>query len=240
MPNARSTYEAKALLATIPNDRAELFIGYSVPAVGSGWREGHRAQMRQRADRPISRSIWTRGTEETSSVVIDIAECASSAEAIDELMERLDENELARLDPGPPGLGHAAFAHPRGVPAALFFARANLTISIVSKGTDSRSIDDWVAAISAELEVEARDGPTRLEISRGDSAPDGRITLRYRLPWQPGPTTWFKFVSVGTTIARGRGAGELLLGAASGKVSLRAWAVEPGRETQRGSFEAQL
>jgi hypothetical protein len=239
MPNARSTYDAKALLATIPADRAELFIGYSASAGSIGWRERHRTQMQERADRPVSRSIWTRGTEESSSVVIDIAECASSAEAIDELMERLDENELARLEPGPRGLGPAAFAHPRGIPAALFFARANLTISIVSQGTDTRAIDAWVAAISAELEVDARDGPTRLDISRGDTA-DGRVTMRYRLPWQPGPTTWFKFVSVGTTIARGRGAGELLLGASSGKVSLRAWAIEPGRETQRGSFEAQL
>jgi hypothetical protein len=126
------------------------------------------------------------------------------------------------------------------MPAALFFARGNLTISIVSKGTDSRAIGEWVAAIRADLDVDASDGPTRLELSRGDAAPDGRMRVRYRLPWQPGPTTWFKFVSAGTTVERGRAAGELLLAPSGRQVSLRGWAVEPGRETQRGLFEGQL
>ena len=235
--DVRSTYDAKSLLAGLPSDRGELFIGYTASIESDEWRERFRQSLSERPGRIIWRSIWGRADQPDLGVVIDVVECASAADAIDELMERLAENQLAKLERGPDELGPAAFAHPNEAPPALFFARANLVISIVSQGRDDGLVDTWLKSILGDLDLEPRDARPGIEIEPGDKVDTGGRFLRYRLPWKLGPTGWFKFVSEGATLERGKDPGELLLGPSKQPITLRGWALEQGREPHEGRFE---
>ena len=230
----RSIYNAKDLIAGLPSDRGELFIAYTAAIGPDRWRERFRQSLSERPGRIISRSIWERTDQPDLSVVLDVIECASAVDAIDELMERLAENQLAELDQGPDVLGPAAFVHPKEAPPALFFARANLVISIVSQGRVKSLVDTWMRLILDDLDHEPKSAQPGIQFESGDKTDTGAMVLSYRTPWKLGPGGWFKFISEGATLERGDGPAELLLGQA---LKLRAWAQEQGREPLEGRFE---
>jgi hypothetical protein len=152
-------------------------------------------------------------------------------------MERLDENQLQELDRGPERLGATAFRHPPKLPPALFFAHANLVVSIVGHASADAAVDAWLEHILQDVEgvpKAARRG-LELELHRAESN-DVRV-VRYSLPWQLGDEGWFKFAAQGATLERAQRAGELRLGRSKGKVSLRGWAIERDKEPYAGSLE---
>jgi hypothetical protein len=86
-------------------------------------------------------------------VLIDVTECSSPLDALDALLERLAGNQLAVLPKGPSELGFAAYQHPDDAPPAVFFARSNLFIAVVSFGSIPSAVLPW-----ADMVVQAMEG----------------------------------------------------------------------------------
>lgn len=248
MADVRSIYDAKGLLEAMPSGRGELFIGYTGPADVQGWLARRHETLPGRPGRPVARSVWARSSESAASLIVDVAECTSAADAIDELMERLDENELAELVRGPDALGRAAFMHPPGVPGGVFFARANLVVSIVSQGEVKEAVDDWIAQVQRNLDLEPEQATDGITLTRGESSDESGVELHYRLRYDIGPSGWLKFVALGATLERAEaeaGTRErtgtergIVVRVSAPSFTVRAWAIEPGREPQQGRFEA--
>jgi hypothetical protein len=70
---------------------------------------------------------------------------------MEELLERLAGNQLARLDEGPRELGFAVFQHPAGVPPAIFFARDNMCITVASFGSQPAGVIPWAERLVQAL-----------------------------------------------------------------------------------------
>ena len=169
--------------------------------------------------------------------MVEVAECASAQDAVDDLMETLAENQAALLDPGPESLRPSAFQHPKQAPAGLFFARANLRISIIAQSKASEGVDEWLGLIQQDLDLTPSDARDGLEI-RSAKTQDDTARLSYRLPWNVGPQGWFKFVSQGAPIERSEKPGELLLGPSQAGITVQGWVLERGRESYMGEFKS--
>ena len=233
----RTQYKAKEILASIPSDRGELFIGYRPAAKPGRWREQFHQTLERQPGRRLSRSVFEIAGSTKGSVVVEMVECASARDAVEDLMETLAENQAAALDPGPESLQPAAFRHPEQAPAGLFFARANLRISIMSQSKASDDVDEWLGLIQQDLDLAPRDARDSLEIRSGDTQDDA-ARLNYKLPWKVGPEGWFKFISKGASIERGEKPGELVLGPSKAGVTVQGWVLERGRESYKGEFKS--
>ena len=232
----RTQYKAEEILASIPFDRGELFIGYR-PVVASGtWNEQFHQVFDRQPGRRLSRSVFEITGNTKGGIVVEVAECASVRDAVEDLMDVLDENELAALDPGPEFLQPAAFRHPQQAPDAVFFARANLRISIIAQSRNDKGVDEWLERIQRDLNLEPEEARDSLEILSSASR-ENTVLLNYRLPWKVGSEGWFKFVSEGTSIERGTKPDELVIGKTGSGITVRGWVLEPGRESYKGKFE---
>lgn len=88
------------------------------------------------------------------------------------LAQVLEYDQLAELVPGPTGLGDVSFAHPPGVPPAVFFFRANIAAVVASFSSGdvdvtvpARVLDDVIGgwpqkAKPGALDVTAAPSPT--------------------------------------------------------------------------------
>src|SRR5262245_37218596 len=94
---------------------------------------GPRA-MRESLGRGRTRAVWDDPQRAGARVALTVTEHDSAADALRTLAEELEANQLATLPAGPPDLGEVSFVHPAGVPPAVFFARANLTLWVTSYG----------------------------------------------------------------------------------------------------------
>jgi hypothetical protein len=233
----RTQYKANEILASIPSDSGELFIGYRPTAEPDKWREKFHQTLERRPGRHLSRSVFEIAGSTEGSVVVEVAECASARDAVEDLMETLAENQAAVLEPGPKSLQPAAFRHPEQAPAVLFFARANLRISIMSQSKSSDSVDEWLGLIQQDLDLAPSDARDSLEIRSVDTQDDA-VRLNYMLPWKVGSKGWVKFVSKGAPIERGEKPGELVLGPYKAEVAVQGWVLERGRESYMGEFKS--
>ena len=233
----RDKYKADDILASIPRDRGELFIGYSPVAESEKWLEQFHQTLQEREGRPLSRTVFEVAGNTGGSVVVEVAECASAKDAVEELMETLEENQAADLEPGPESLKQGAFRNPSKAPAGLFFTRANLRISILSQSKEYDGVNEWLDLIHKDLDLapgEAREG---LEISSAGKQ-ERILKLRYSFPWRVGIRGWYKFVSEGGTIERGDQPGELVIDVANSGVSIKGWVLERDRESYIGEFRS--
>ena len=235
--DVHTQYQAEEILASIPSDRGELFIGYRPAAEPDKWREQFHQTLERQPGRYLSRSVFEIAEGAEGGVVVEVAECASARDAVEDLMETLAENQAAALEPGPESLRPAAFRHPKQAPAALFFVRANLRISIMSQSKASDGVDEWLGLIQQDLDLAPGDARDSLEIRSGDTQDDA-ARLNYKLPWKVGPEGWFKFVSKGAPIERGEKPGELVLGPSKVGVTVQGWVLERGRESYMGEFKS--
>jgi hypothetical protein len=125
--------DAQELLKRAVRDDSQLFTGVVAwQSDVNGWRRSSRETLAETPGRVVRRTVWDAPQGPDTRVVIDVVECASAHEALLALVDRLEWNELARLPDGPRDLGVASFVHPPEVPPAVFFARANLCICVVS------------------------------------------------------------------------------------------------------------
>jgi hypothetical protein len=233
MRQLEKTYDVEALRRRVPADRAQFFVGFTPwPEDLDGWRRSARERHTEGPGRPLSRTIWDHPSSRDVRVLIDVAEASSQEDAIESLIGRLESNQLARLTEGPSDLGSAAFAHPEGVPPAVFFARGNVCVSVVSFG--SRPADVLPIARRIDRRLDERPAAARAGLSMTSDRPQGRvdepIALDYALTWTLGEDGYAKFFVAGATISRRDG--RLFLRASrAGEVTVDAFIVERGRET---------
>jgi len=233
----RTQYKMDEILASIPSDRGELFIGYRPVTVPGKWQEQFHQSIDKKPARYHNRIVFEAVDGTNGNVVVEVVECASARDAVDELMETLDENQAAELRPGPESLQPAAFSNPEQAPAALFFVRGNLRISIMSQSKEHDGVDEWLDLIQQDLNLEPDDTRGRFEIKPGE-AEEKVKRVNYVFPWKVGPGGWFKFISIGASIERGEQPGDLILGPTNTEVTVKGWVIERGRESYMGELKS--
>lgn len=236
----RSKYDARRLLEEIPTDRGELFLGYRATIDSAKWRERFRQDLLERSGRPVLRSIWEHIEDPDRSVVVDVTECASAADAVDELMQQLADNQLAELELKENAYG-PAFTHPEGLPAALYFRHANLVVTIVGQGENGGNVDIWgdatVQVLDGRSELRHEDAWPIIKIEPGVALHSSGELISLPKRFLIGKDAWLKIEVEGAVPSRGKEPGQVLIGPASGRVAVRVWAFKPGRETLRGRLE---
>jgi hypothetical protein len=193
--------DVEAILRRIPRDGGDLFRGASAWAEDlPGWRRSVREDLQETAGRKLRRTVWDDPKNESARLVVDVVECPSAAEAVMALMERLEWNQLAEIPAGPQGLGIASFSHPEGVPPAVFFARANLCISVASFARRAVPVIPVATVLDRRLMAEPSAGgaPLRVEAERG--ARGGPATLRVTVPFRLGEEGHLRYRARGGTL----------------------------------------
>jgi hypothetical protein len=235
-------YDIEALRRRIPVDRAELFLGFVPwPEDCDGWRRSVREPLAETPGRAVLRTVWDDPDDREARVLIDVVESTSPFEAIEALVDRLVWNQLARLPEGPRGLGDAAFAHPEGAPPALFFARGNLCVPVVSFGRRSVDVGPWAYRLNSRLGDRPAVDRLTLSLRADPPAPKARqeVAITYELPWKPGDDGYLKFFAEGGTLARGDGR-LIFKGARPGEARIEAFLLEPGREPYGGRLVLRI
>lgn len=125
-----------------------------------GWKEAAAERFAPSATRRLTRSEWAAPRDAASRVLVDVYETPSLADAQQNLLEMLANNELLRLPDGPADLGEISFVHPDGVPPAAFWVVGNLCISVVSFGRTNVPVLDVAARLQARA-IEKPRGPKR-------------------------------------------------------------------------------
>jgi hypothetical protein len=191
---------ADELLRRIPRE-GDLFRGAAAWAEDlPEWRRTSRELLRD-PEGPVRRSAWNDPSEPDARVLVDVVECASARLAVTALLERLAWNQLAEVPPGPPSLGVASFAHPEGVSPAVYFARANLCITVASFAGRAAPVLDVAQAIDRRLlrEPDRQGPPLGVEAARdprGARPPVVRVFQRYT----PGEESHLRFRATGGTL----------------------------------------
>ena len=235
-------YDVRALRQRISEDRAELFLGFTPwPQDASGWNRSIKEKLASAPGKSMRRSVWASPDSRNARVLVDIIECSSAADAIEALLEELAANQLARLPEGPPHLGIVSFMHPEGVPPAVFFARGNLCIRVISFARDAVDVIPWAERINRRLSDEPHVERNRLvlESDRKSARVGEEVALFYTLPWALGKDGFLKFLlSGGILVAR---EGRLFLKASKrGEAQVRAYALEPRREPYAGGLNLTI
>jgi hypothetical protein len=232
-----SGYDLDALRRRVPDDSAELFLGF-IPWSEDceRWTRSVAESLATSSTRSLFRTVWDNPTASGSRVLIDVAECASAVDAMDALVERLATNQLAQLPEGPRDLGATAFTHPDGVPPAAFFVRGNLCISVISFGSRDVAVVPWAARLDRRLGERPKTdrAVVTLQADRSKLKLGEVVAIRYSLPWRLGPEGYFKFFATRGTLTRRENALVLRV-TRSGEARVEAFAVEPGREPHTGS-----
>lgn len=119
---------------------------------------GFRPALRERLGAKTTRAVWDDPERRGARIALRVIEHASAREALDGLAETLAANQLADVPRGPADLGVISFAHPEGVPPAVFFVRGNLTLLVTSFGNlpvdvlpYARNVDGALTARPQEL-----------------------------------------------------------------------------------------
>jgi hypothetical protein len=121
-----------------------------------GWRVSLTEALHRADERPWHRVVFDATDAPEVRVMIDTVECETPPEALEVLLEILAGNQLARLDEGPPALGFAVFRHPPDAPPAIFLARENLCISVISFGSRPTPVEPWAERVVRMLPTPPR------------------------------------------------------------------------------------
>lgn len=181
--------------------------------------------MRERLDRWSTRGVWDDPRLAGARVAVTVNEYRSATEALEGLATELEANQLASLPPGPSGLGEVSFVHPDGVPPAVFFARANLTLWVTSFG--NRPVQ--VIPIARDIDADLLSRPAQARADGLDVVVSGnviRTVMRFS-----GDDAYLKVFAPGAELRRVDDAIAI-----SGDVAaVEVFALEPGRETLSGT-----
>lgn len=229
-------YDVAALRKRIPENRCELFVGFSPwPEDCQGWRRSVRERFGEASPRPLLRTIWDHPENRDTRVLVDVVELSSANRAMEALANSLKWNQLAVLPEGPSDLGYASFIHPLGVPPAAFFVQGNVFVSVVSYASQPVDVEPWAYRIRHRLLDRPLEG--RVTIGLETDRPSARIgepyPIRYTLPWRMGEDGFVKIFAEGAVLTRETGRLSAT-GTRHGELALEVFAVEPGRETHVG------
>lgn len=234
MANQRSKRpDVQDILRGIPQDQSDLFRGVVAWAEDlRGWRRSVREVLQDAPGRILRRTVWDEPDHESARVVVDVVECASAAEAVKALLERLEWNQLAEVPAGPQGLGIASFSHPEGVPPAVFFARANLCVSVASFARRAVPVVPVATALDRRLVAEPAVGgpPLRVEAERDAR---GGLTLRVAVPFRLADEGHLRYRARGGTLEI-RDDRVVVIQGARAEVQVDVFAEEAGRAAGTG------
>jgi hypothetical protein len=226
--------DADEYLRRIPRDGGDLFRGAAAWAADlPGWRRSVREDLQDAPGLKLRRTVWDDPKDQSARVVVDVVECPSAALAVMALLERLEWNQLAELPAGPQGLGLASFAHPEGVPPAVFFARANLCVSVASFARRAVPVVPVAMALDRRLVAEpGAGGPTlRVEAERG--ARGGPTVVQVVIPFPLGEEGHLRYRARGGTLEI-RDDQVVVIPVAETEVQVDVFAEETGRATGTG------
>jgi hypothetical protein len=228
--------DAEAILRRIPRDEGDLFRGASAWAQDlSGWRRSVREELQEAPERRLRRTVWDDPRDGSARILVDVVECGSAAAAVQALLDRLEWNQLAEVPAGPEGLGVASFAHPEAAPPAVFFARANLCVSVASFARRAAAVVPVAVAIDRRLLAAPAPGgpPIGVEMGPGPRAPGGPAELRVTVPFQLSEEGHLRFRARGGTLEI-RADRVVVVPAAGAEVQVEVFAEEPGRPAGTG------
>jgi hypothetical protein len=235
-------YDARALRLRINEDRTELFLGFTPWLQDApGWSRSIKEKLASPPGKFIRRTVWDRDDNRNLRALIDIIECSSATDAVDALLEELAGNQLARLPEGPPQLGLASFVHPDGVPPAVFFARGNLCIRVISFARGAVDVISWAGRLNERLSLEphVERNLLVLETDRKTARSDEEIAIFYTLPWTLSEEGYLKFLASGGILVLREGR-LFLRPSKRGEARVRAFALEPGREPYAGVLNMSI
>ena len=225
------------------NDRGddELIVGYA-PTFRQveDWQQVFRHQHATSAGSVVRRVIWEQEANRSCRLLVDVAECRTSSEARSWL-NAIKRDSNFQFSAGPERFGRGALMHPEYEPRSVYLIRANLMIWVLSCGRASFDVLSCADGIVADLEPAAPpEGEDDLVLTRepdNHEAP-GAICLRAAPRWERGEWAWLRFTVQGGTLARAMEGDRLVLWPAPGQreISVRGWAIEPGRKTYGGRY----
>ena len=235
-------YDLESLRQALPRKYSETFIGFTPWRDDfEGWERSPKEFFPETPERTVTRTIWDNSKDRDERILIEVAECASAEKALKALEDRLDWNQLPKLESGPKGLGYASFVHPEDVPPAVFFIRGNLCVSVVSFGRKAVEVNELARSINARLENRPRTEKTSISLSIGDPRlkAGGESVLKYSLPWRYGEEGYVTFFVSGGVLSLK----EKTLFISSdepGKLTVEAYILEPGREPHAGRLTVSV
>lgn len=131
--------------------------------------------------------------------------------------------------------------YPEHQPRSIYLTRANLLIWLLSCGREYFDLLACADRIVADLNAPApSEADEDLVLGRERDDPEGRgaIGLNVTSRWERGEWAWLRLTAHGGTLTRANEGTRVWLWPGSGHldVSVRAWAMEPGRKTYRGVY----
>ena len=238
----QQVYDAEALRRRIPEDRSELYLGFSPWEEDlAGWTPALRERFDTTSERPILRTVWDDPKDSEARVLVEVATRISAEDAVDALVDLLSWNQLASLPEGPANLGHVSFVYPEDSPTTLYFVRGNVCITVVSYGRVPVPVLPMAKNIDNRLaEFPSVERNTIVMESKVAKASVGEpVVVDFKLPWRLGDDG---FVKISTTAGRLRvEKGQMVFrGTKRGSTQIEVLALEPGREPYRGHMDIEV
>jgi hypothetical protein len=221
--------DPEEILRRLPREGGDLFRGVSAWALDvPGLRRSVREDLQEGPGRILRRSVWDDPKQDSARLLIDVVECSSAAEAVKALLDRLEWNQLAVVPAGPQGLGIASFAHAEGAPPAVFFARANLSVSVASFARRAVPVVPIAMALDRRLVAEPAPGGPELRVEAEGGARGGPVLLRVVIPFQLVEESHVRYRARGGTLAI-RDDQVVVISVAGAEVQVDVYAEEAGR-----------
>jgi hypothetical protein len=235
----RQRLDVEQILGRIPPGPSELFRGVVAwPGDVAGWRRASRETLAETPGRVVRRTVWDHPEGPDRRLAVDVIECASVRGAVEALADRLEWNELATLPEGPRGLGIAAFAHPEGVPPAVFFVRANLCVSVVSFARRSTPVVPVAERLDRRLATPPAAAPPTLHLEATRRF-RGMVTLAVRPSLSLVEDGYLRYEASGADLEV-RDDDVVVIRRTPAPAQVQVFAIEPGREPLAGALVISL
>ena len=220
-----------------PREEGRLFrLVVAWPEDVQGARRSVRETFAEPPRRTVRRTVWDVSADARSRILVDVVECVSATDALAALSDRLEWNELAEVADGPADLGIARFAHPAGVPPAVFFARANLCVTVVSFAPKPADVTPVANRIDKRLTAAMPAAPSaagaQLAVAQRPTEREGHIiTISAPFPLSDDGYEQYS-VDDGTLSIQ---EGQVIVSAGRSGARVNAYVVERGREPLGGT-----
>jgi len=152
----RAKYKAKEILASIPSDRGRTI--HRLQACRQTRASGESSFTSRPGEAagsaPLPFGVFEIAGKHQSSVVVEVAECASARDAVEDLIETLArKTRQPHSVPGPNPCQAAAFRHRNRRRLGSSICPGNLRISIMSQSRASDDVDEWLGLIQHDLDL---------------------------------------------------------------------------------------
>ncbi|MCP4674794.1 MAG: hypothetical protein GY854_04620 [Deltaproteobacteria bacterium] len=243
MRECEKRFNLSELQSEVPSDRGELFLSYwPTERVVGDWKQTWFQRLQTRGDRPATRGVYCDPENIRRRLLVEITECASAWDAIDELAVQLTGNNAPSFESGPKTLGKTCLVQPAENPTAIYFTRGNLSIRVSNFGPVRADPQEFAKRIADELDATSEQVSEGLRLNRvrtENSDPDTPFAVEYKSRWKPGKESYMRCRVKGGTVERGEDGRVLVKRATKAGVKVKGFIVEEGRETICGRIEVR-